>query len=248
MERGKRFNKGKLPLQYLPTNSLEQVAKVFQKGAEKYGYNNWQKGLPWKEVIGSIHRHVYDFEKGCDRDEETGLHQLAHVIANCMFLIEFEKIAPHYDDRISWPKLKIGFDIDGVVYTDPKIINSQNQKFSFKPEFDYQNGKVDKEICLFQPTAYITHRSKELQYITEYCIEANELPCAPIYHVEYGKPKSNICKELGIQVFVEDNIEHFIELNQNNICCFLITREYNKRFNAYGKRINSLKELYDRLY
>ena len=38
----KKFDDGKLRLDLLPTESLKEVAKILQYGAEKYGENNWK--------------------------------------------------------------------------------------------------------------------------------------------------------------------------------------------------------------
>lgn len=50
-----------------PTMFLE-VAKHFEEGAEKYGENNWQKGLPVKGYINSAVRHYLKWLRG-DTDE-----------------------------------------------------------------------------------------------------------------------------------------------------------------------------------
>ena len=55
-----------------PTMILE-VSKHFEEGAEKYGENNWQKGLPVKCYINSAVRHYLKWLRG-DNDEN---HHLA---------------------------------------------------------------------------------------------------------------------------------------------------------------------------
>lgn len=47
---------------------LLEVSKHFEEGAEKYGENNWQKGLPVKCYINSGVRHYLKFLRG-DTDE-----------------------------------------------------------------------------------------------------------------------------------------------------------------------------------
>jgi len=47
---------------------LLEVAKHFEDGAEKYGENNWQKGLPVKSFINSGIRHYLKWLRG-DNDE-----------------------------------------------------------------------------------------------------------------------------------------------------------------------------------
>lgn len=45
-----------------------EVAKHFEEGAEKYGENNWRKGLPVKNYISSAVRHYLKWLRG-DQDE-----------------------------------------------------------------------------------------------------------------------------------------------------------------------------------
>lgn len=47
---------------------LLEVSKHFENGAEKYGENNWQKGLPVKCYINSAVRHYLKWLRG-DKDE-----------------------------------------------------------------------------------------------------------------------------------------------------------------------------------
>lgn len=37
---------------------LEQTALHFKQGAEKYGFNNWQRGMPLLNYAGSLSRHL----------------------------------------------------------------------------------------------------------------------------------------------------------------------------------------------
>ena len=45
-----------------------EVSKHFEEGAEKYGENNWQKGIPVKRYIDSAVRHYLKYLRG-DKDE-----------------------------------------------------------------------------------------------------------------------------------------------------------------------------------
>ena len=48
------------------SDMLLGVAKHFEEGAEKYGENNWQKGLPVKCYINSAIRHYLKWLRGDD--------------------------------------------------------------------------------------------------------------------------------------------------------------------------------------
>jgi hypothetical protein len=45
---------------------LLEVSIHFEEGAEKYGENNWQKGLPAKCYINSAARHFFKYLRGDD--------------------------------------------------------------------------------------------------------------------------------------------------------------------------------------
>lgn len=50
------------------------TALHFKQGAEKYGFNNWQKGMPVMVYIGSLSRHLFKFLAGwTDEPHETAI-------------------------------------------------------------------------------------------------------------------------------------------------------------------------------
>lgn len=87
-----RYNQDKLRVDLIPTELTEQVAKVFTFGANKYSANNW-KGFSQEqqdEIIGSLLRHILEYQKGNKFDDESGLHHLAHAACNIAFILYFE--------------------------------------------------------------------------------------------------------------------------------------------------------------
>lgn len=128
MELGKRYNKGKLRYELMPTNPLRYLAEVYTKGAHKYSVyeddkgnkilgkdipleevskykliedasDNWRKGLPWMETLGAIQRHLEAFKEGEDLDPELKTRHLANAAWGLFTLMEFEKTHPELDDR-----------------------------------------------------------------------------------------------------------------------------------------------------
>lgn len=66
---------------------LLEVAKHFEDGAEKYGENNWQKGIPANCYLDSAIRHYLKYRRG-DTDEP---HARAFVwnIMCCIWEVEY---------------------------------------------------------------------------------------------------------------------------------------------------------------
>ena len=55
--------------------------------------------------------------------------------------------------------------------------------------------------------------------------------------VGLGKSKVDVLKEAGIDMFIDDRYENFVELNKNGICCFLMDMPHNRRYDVGYKRI-----------
>lgn len=94
-----KFDKDKIRFELLPSDVLEEVAKVFTFGATKYGDRNWEKGFNYTRIIGSLLRHVFAWTKGEDQDQESGLSHMAHAICCAMFLLAFKIRKTGVDDR-----------------------------------------------------------------------------------------------------------------------------------------------------
>lgn len=107
-DRGTKYNKGKPRFSLVPVESLEEIMKVLEAGAVKYGEYNWTKGIPFTEVLDALHRHYLAYSKGIDLDPESGISHVAHMGANIMFLIWYEKFKPEFDNRFKNPTIKSG--------------------------------------------------------------------------------------------------------------------------------------------
>lgn len=82
---GTKHDTGKLPLHLLPTDALEEVARVLSFGAAKYSERNWETGMAWSRLYAAALRHLWAWWRGADRDEETGLSHLAHAACCVLF-------------------------------------------------------------------------------------------------------------------------------------------------------------------
>lgn len=103
MEKGKakHYDEGKPRFDLLPPQVLFDIAEVFTWGTKKYGDRNWEMGMVWGKVFGSIMRHLWKFWSPFhkDYDEESGLHHLAHAGACIFMLFGLTITHPELDDR-----------------------------------------------------------------------------------------------------------------------------------------------------
>ena len=96
---GIKRDSDKIRYDLMPMYPLEEVAKVFTHGAEKYDDRNWEQGMDWNRPYGALLRHVFAFWSGEDIDPESQLHHLAHAICEAMFLLEYTKTKKELDNR-----------------------------------------------------------------------------------------------------------------------------------------------------
>lgn len=61
--------KGKGRMDLLPWLALIRVSKHYEKGAEKYGEHNWEKGIASSSFLDSAFRHLAKYADGW-RDED----------------------------------------------------------------------------------------------------------------------------------------------------------------------------------
>lgn len=94
-----KFDDNKVPVELLPTQALEEIAKVLAFGAKKYDSWNWAKGFKWTRLIGAAIRHLYAYQRGEDKDPESGLSHLAHAGCCILFLLQHEISGLGQDDR-----------------------------------------------------------------------------------------------------------------------------------------------------
>lgn len=108
----------------VPLEAVAAGATSLEYGALKYAHRNWEKGLPWQQMIDSLKRHIDDFERGHDFDDGengSGLHQVCMIMASAMMLStsvirgigEDDRMPPTSDEALSakecakWMKMQL---------------------------------------------------------------------------------------------------------------------------------------------
>ena len=82
----------KLMWELLPREDIEDVVKVYTEGANKYGVNTWQNlENGYNRYKAALFRHLLEYEKGNEYDEETGCRHLAQVVWNAIALLHISK-------------------------------------------------------------------------------------------------------------------------------------------------------------
>lgn len=82
---------------YMP--ALQELAKVYAMGAEKYERGNYRKGYPAILSISALMRHLVAWQAGEDLDPESGLSHLAHASWHTFCLQMILNDHPEFDDR-----------------------------------------------------------------------------------------------------------------------------------------------------
>lgn len=267
-KQGLRFNEGKIRYDLLEPFAINELAKVFTAGAEKYAPNNWKEtGMSWSKMVASLKRHLNAFERGEDFDETSCLH-MAHVAWNAMALVSYYKIAPQFDDRDHGylKHKKVSLDIDEVCadwihawaqkFNHP-IPENWNFTYNIKEEFESLSKKEIEDFYLnlkplvnpdslgFNIHCYITARSIDNK-ITERWLQKNHFPTKPVYSVGLLGSKVDAFKQSGADYHIDDNYNNFIEMNNAGICCFLLTTPHNIKYEVGYKRIKDFDDFKSR--
>lgn len=90
---GIKHDADKLRWSLLPINATEQVVRVLEHGAEKYGAHNWKKleNLQDRYINASL-RHIVERLKGNKIDPDSGVDHLAHAVCSLLFILEYENL------------------------------------------------------------------------------------------------------------------------------------------------------------
>lgn len=88
-----------------PGRALQEVARVYGRGAEKYGDRNWEKGYEWSKSFAAMQRHSWLFWSGEDFDQESGCHHLASVVFHALAMMTWGETHPEMDNRPEYGRI-----------------------------------------------------------------------------------------------------------------------------------------------
>lgn len=91
-KQGKKYDEGKIMVDLLVPEFLEDVARVMTMGAQKYGIENWKQGLDKRRILAALYRHLLAYHKGETYDPESKFSHLSHIACNTMFLFWYDEV------------------------------------------------------------------------------------------------------------------------------------------------------------
>lgn len=109
--------KGKGRYDLLPPAAIRRLAKVYERGAEKYGDSNWLKGQPLSRFLDSGLRHTMAVLEGQDDEDHA-----AQAAWNLLAFIEIQ-------ERVRRGQLPLELDdLDLIQYPTPDLDELLDEK------------------------------------------------------------------------------------------------------------------------
>ena len=156
-------------------------------------------------------------------------------------------------------RLKIGCDIDDLL---AEFINTYYERFGI-PKNDFEITRNVQNVLRkdqdfwenlpvlnrlnFEPELYCTKRVNNKTW-TKNWLKKNQFPDKPVYQVYYQKGnKANFIKG-KVDVFIDDSVSNFIQMNLAGVPCLLYNKPYNQDWGPIGRLfsldIKHIKETY----
>lgn len=143
--------------------------------------------------------------------------------------------------------MRIGLDIDGVLadfnkgYLD-RFKKWPNRDWAITRNVEHILSK-EREFWLnldvirypdFEPRLYCSARVNNKRWTKQF-LKNNGFPNSPLYQIPgYKLSKAKTLKG-KVDVFIEDSLKNFIDLNLNGIPCLLMDSESNKEWGPVGR-------------
>lgn len=188
------------------------------------------------------------------------------IITNNGTLERFTEKVVHFGDMMYYRK-DVWLDVDEVcagfsqyffdyfgiedkseptVWKDPRFNDSKKwEHILSKPDFTMgAPALIDPRELSFIPKGYISARSGDT-LLTRRWLELHGFPNHHnVYHVGRGGSKAKLCKELGVELFVDDAYHNFEELREAGVNVLLLDKPWNRDHNVYHRRIKNLNEIF----
>jgi len=148
VEKGMKFDKGKLRFDLITPYFYEGLAEGLTFGAKKYKPNNWMLFADeGNKYIGATLRHLISYRLNNQIDEESGVSHLALVATNLMFLYYFgqKRVDENYSSVI-----------ESNEYLDGEIESGENIRYDLiMPEFEKEMAVIltERENTNLDPLA-----------------------------------------------------------------------------------------------
>ena len=159
---------------------------------------------------------------------------------------------------------RIGLDIDGVCaefsasfleylglptheadsWTDPRFRENMHRVDGDLYFWSTIKPIIPGNFVRFQPELYCTSRNIPSDISRAWLVNKG-FPHAPVLTVPRGESKVDALKG-KIDLFLDDAIHNFEELNAAGIPCLLVTRSHNVHYDAGKKRVESLLDFQKR--
>lgn len=126
-------------MKQLPLEGLAAGAAALEYGAQKYSDRNWEKGLPWQQMIDSLKRHIDDFERGRDYDngsDGSGMHHVCMIMAGALMLSSSVIRGIGTDDRMP--------NVDGGAFTSKQAAKWIQEQLNVAEEFKQIRGEYNE--------------------------------------------------------------------------------------------------------
>jgi len=111
----KKETKDKPDLSLIPYCVEAELAKAMEYGAAKYQRYNYTKGHNISQLVAAAKRHLGKYLAGEESDDESGVHHLGHVMANCLMMLHQRELGTLKDDRFVKPKSIMGFKVGDII-------------------------------------------------------------------------------------------------------------------------------------
>lgn len=99
MSGGIKHDGGKLRYDLVPSFIIDGLVAVYMFGVRKYADDNWMGGISVRRLFSALMRHSWEWLRGKDYDDESGIHHMFHAMWNCGAIVWMCTFKPEMDNR-----------------------------------------------------------------------------------------------------------------------------------------------------